>query len=294
MTRAVVLDGYGPPEKLRLTDIEVPAPGPGQIRILPRFSGVGPTDLAIRAGHLSAAFPAAPGTVLGFEAAGVVESAGPGVDDVRDGDEVAVFLPRLGGYAGLVVADHWVPKPPAVDWADAAAAPASGEAAVRVLDQLGVSDGETLLILGAAGSVGTIATQLAVERGAKVIAAVRPADFAAMEQFGATPVDYTSTLAQPVDAVLDASGRSDLRTAVRLAGGPERVITLSDPRGPQLGVALSEVVPAGVRPALQLVMDRLATGRLTLQPHSIVPLAEAAAVHTRLESGAQRGKVLLA
>ena len=114
MTSAVVLDGYGPPEVLRLADIEVAAPGPGQIRVTTRLAGVGPTDLAIRAGHLASVFPAGAGAVLGFEAAGVVESVGAGVDDVRAGDEVAVFLPRLGGYAGLVVADHWVGKPAAV------------------------------------------------------------------------------------------------------------------------------------------------------------------------------------
>ncbi len=296
MTRAILLDRYGSPEVLRLGEAEVGAPGPGQIRVAVRYAGVGPTDLAIRAGHLSAVFPAGPGSVLGFEAAGVVEQVGPEVLDVAEGDEVAVFLPRLGGYAGLVVADFWVAKPASVAWTDAAALPASGEAAVRVLDQLAVTPGETLLLLGGAGSVGVIATQLAVSRGATVVAAVRPADFPLVERLGATPVDYAVPLADAVgavDAVFDAAGKSDLRAAVALAGGAQRVITLSDPRGPQLGVALSGVLPEGVNAALNLVMTRLAAGELTLQPQTVAPLADAARVHAELETGQLRSKALL-
>lgn len=283
MTRAILLHGYGPPDVLRLGETEVAAPGAGQVRVAVRFAGVGPTDLAIRSGRLAARFP---GDVLGFEAAGVVESVGAGVGDVTAGDEVAVFLPGLGGYAELVVADHWVPKPASLSWAAVAALPASGEAAVRVLDQLAVTAGETMLLLGAAGSVGTIATQLAVARGVTVVAAVRPDDFALVEGLGATPVDYHAVPGDRVDAVFDASGRSDLRAAIELAGGPERVITLSDPRGRDLGVRLSEVVPSGVRGALETVM---AAG-LTPREITVAGLAEAAAVHGLLESGSSRTK----
>ena len=294
MTKAILLGGYGGPDVLRLGGTEVGVPGPGQIRLAVRYAGVGPTDLAIRAGHLDAVFPAPPGTVLGFEAAGVVDQIGAGVADVAAGDEVAVFLPRLGGYAEAVVAGFWVRKPADVAWTDAAALPASGEAAVRVLDQLAVTAGETVLVLGGAGSVGRIAVQLAVRTGATVVAAVRPADFAVVRALGATPVDYRDPRAAgPVDAVFDASGRSDLAIAIELAGGPHRVITLSDPRGPALGVRLSDVVPAGVGGALTRVMDLLAAGQLELQPQTVAPLADAASVHARLESGELRGKVLL-
>lgn len=295
MTKAILLGGYGGPDVLRLGETEVGEPGPGQIRLTVRYAGVGPTDLAIRAGHLDAVFPAPPGTVLGFEAAGVVDRVGPGVDDVAAGDEVAVLLPRLGGYAGSVLADFWVRKPAAVAWTDAAALPASGEAAVRVLDQLAVTAGQTVLVLGGAGSVGRIAIRLAVTLGATVVAAVRPADFADVRRLGAEPIDYAEPLAKAgrVDAVFDASGRTDLPAAIELAGSADRVITLSDPRGPGLGVKLSNIVPDLVGAALTRVMTLLAAGELELQPQTVFPLADAAAVHARLESGALRGKALL-
>ena len=294
--RAVVVTGYGRPDVLEAADADRPEPGPGQIRIAVRLAGVGPTDLAIRAGHLRHVFPLADRAILGFEAAGVVDAVGAGVDDVAAGDEVAVYLPGLGGYAEFAVADHWVPKPSGVSWEDAAAVPASGEAAVRVLGLLGVGAGEKLLVLGGAGAVGTIATQLAVAAGATVVSAVREPDFAVVSQLGATPIDYARPLGDSltaVDAVLDASGHADLEAAIRLAGGPERVVTLSDPRGPGLGVTLSDPVPAGVRPALGEVMTRLDDKSLTLRPYAVRPLAEAAAVHAGLESGALRVKVLL-
>src|SRR5689334_10901307 len=92
MARAVTATGYGPRTVLRLGDGVVGDPGPAQIRVAVRFAGVGPTDLAIRAGHLREVYPLRPGGVLGFEAAGTVEEVGTDVADVSPGDEVAVFL----------------------------------------------------------------------------------------------------------------------------------------------------------------------------------------------------------
>ena len=177
MAKAIVLSDYGPPEVLVPGQVEIGPPAADQIRVNVGLAGVGPTDLAIRSGRLKGAFGAQPGSVLGFEASGVVAAAGPDAGDVQPGDAVAVFLPELGGYAEQVLARYWVKVPGPVSPQDAAALPASGEAAARVVDEVGVAPDETVLIAGAAGSVGLIATQLAVARGARVLAAVRPGDF---------------------------------------------------------------------------------------------------------------------
>jgi NADPH:quinone reductase-like Zn-dependent oxidoreductase len=300
MTTAIVLSDYGPPETLVPGEVEVSPPGPGQIRVSVRFAGIGPTDLAIRSGHLKGAFGAHPGSVLGFEAAGVVEAAGQGVDDVRPGDRVAVFLPELGGYAGQVLARYWVKVPAPVSDQDAAALPASGEAAARVVDETGIAAGDTVLVAGAAGSVGLIATQLAVARGARVLAAVRPADFETVTKAGVTPVAYGPGLAasvraaaSSVDAVIDAAGAGLLAAAVDLARGPERVVTLSDPHAADFGVRLSGPDGPHITERLHQVMTALEAGQLTLRAQVVVPLAGAAQVHRDLESGALRAKVLL-
>src|SRR5205807_9147037 len=166
---ACVLTEYGPPDVLEWKDAPMPEPAETQIRIKVRVSGVGPTDLKIRRGDLDGVFPLPEPAVLGFETAGVVDAIGRGVRGVATGDEVAAWLPSLGGYGEYALAAAWTPKPSRVSWSDAGALPASVEAAVGVLRQLGVEEGETLLILGAGGAVGVIATQLAAPQGLHVL-----------------------------------------------------------------------------------------------------------------------------
>src|ERR1700686_2844372 len=137
MPNAIVMTAYGPPEVLKWAGVPLREPGEGQIRVKVKAAGISPTDLALRAGYLKE-IPLPPDAVLGFEAAGTVDAVGPR-------------------------------KPNAVSWIDAAALPSSAEAAVGVLRQLSVKSGETLLLFGGRGSVGIIATQLAVARGVTVI-----------------------------------------------------------------------------------------------------------------------------
>src|SRR5271156_3343575 len=198
MPKAVVLTKYGPPDVLVWSDVPMPEPGHGQVRIRIKAAGVSPTDPKIRRGDLEAVFPLPARAVLGFEAAGVVDALGPSVSGARAGDEVATLLLGLGGYSEYAIASSWAPKPPNVGWADAAALPASAEAAVGILKQLGVSGGETLLILGAAGSVGIIATQLAVANGVKVIGMASPPDHDLLRDLGAVPISYGAGMADRV------------------------------------------------------------------------------------------------
>ncbi|MET0423007.1 MAG: NADP-dependent oxidoreductase [Actinoplanes sp.] len=296
MTYANVLTGHGPPEVLQWAEAEpaVAEPGPGQIRIRVRAAGISPTDLAIRSGVLKA-FPLPPRAVLGFEAAGVVDALGPGVTGVRPGDEVAAFLPGLGGYGELALATVWTAKPAEVSWADAAGLPSSAEAAVGVLRQLGVRDGETMLLLGGGGAVGVLATQLAVASGVRVLSAVGAHDRSLAESLGAEPVDYRewADLTGPIDAVFDAAGKGGLADAVRLAGGPDRVITLSGHEAAQVGVRLSEPTPDRAPDALDVTMPLLAAGKLRLRAHRLVPFDRADEAHRLLETGQLHERVIL-
>jgi NADPH:quinone reductase-like Zn-dependent oxidoreductase len=121
MPNAVVMTGYGPPEVLEWAQVPLPEPGEGQIRIKVKAAGISPTDLVLRAGYLKDAFPLPPGAVLGYEAAGTVDAAGPGVTGTSAGDEVTALLFGLGGYAEYALASIWTRKPQSVSWLDAAA-----------------------------------------------------------------------------------------------------------------------------------------------------------------------------
>jgi NADPH:quinone reductase-like Zn-dependent oxidoreductase len=301
MARACVLAEYGPPTVLEWKDVPVPDPSERQIRIKVRVSGVGPTDLKIRRGDLDGVFPLAEPAVLGFETAGTVDAVGAEVTGAAVGDEVAALLPTLGGYGEYALAAAWTPKPPRVSWDDAAALPASVEAAVGVLRQLEVAGGETLLVLGAGGSVGIIATQLALRQGLRVICAVGERDEALIRELGATPVRYGSALlagvrehTDGVDATLDAAGRGGLQDALALTGGSERVITLADEGAAELGVRLSAPTPDRAPDAVDLGITLLASGELRLRSQRTLPMSAAAEAHRLLEDGEAHEKLLLA
>ena len=301
MPNAVVLTAYGPPDVLFWKDVPMPSPGPGQVRIRVKAAGVSPTDLKIRSGQVPF-FAQPPDAVLGFEAAGVVDALGSSVSGVEEGQEVACLLPppALGGYAEYALAGSWTPKPSNVSWADAAALPTSAEAAVGTLKQLGLAEGETLLVLGAGGSVGMIATQVAVSRGATVVGAAALRDHDFLRELGAVPVLYGPGLvervrevATSVDAVLDAAGKGGLPDAIELAKGTDRVITIADPRAADLGVAFSTGTPDRAPEALDQTLPLVASGALRLRRQRHLPMEQAAEAHRLLEDGGAHEKFVL-
>jgi NADPH:quinone reductase-like Zn-dependent oxidoreductase len=258
------------------------------------------TDLKIRRGDLKAVFPLPEPAVLGFETAGVVDAVGSDVSGVAVGDEVAALLPTLGGYGEYALAAAWTAKPPQTSWSDAGALPASVEAAVGVLRQLDAAEGETLLILGAGGSVGVIATQLALRQGLTVIGAVGAQDEALIRELGATPVRYGTNLlsnvrevAERVDATFDAAGKGGLEDAITLTGGSGRVITLADEHASELGVRLSAPTPDRAPDAVEIGMGLLASGELRLRSQRSLPMSSAAEAHQLLEDGHVHDKLLL-
>jgi NADPH:quinone reductase-like Zn-dependent oxidoreductase len=301
MSRAVVLTAYGPPDVLVWKDVPVPEPGPGQIRIRVKAAGVSPTDLKIRSGEVPF-FAQPPDAVLGFEASGVVDALGSDVTGVEESDEVACLLPPpgLGGYAELALAASWTVKPSNVSWGDAAALPTSAEAAIGTLKQLRLTGGETLLVLGAGGSVGMIATQIAISQGATVVGAAALRDHDMVHELGAVPVLYGPGLAERVrevvpsiDAVLDAAGKGELPDAIDLAGGTDRVITIADPKASELGVAFSAGTPDRAPEALDQTLPLVASGALRLRQQRHLPIEQASEAHRLLEAGAHEKFVLV-
>jgi NADPH:quinone reductase-like Zn-dependent oxidoreductase len=298
MSSAIVLPRFGKPEVLVQSEVKRPEPEPGQIRIQVRAAGLNPTDLKIRRGELP--FVPLP-AVIGYEAAGVVDAVGADVTTAEVGQGVAAWLPTLGGYGEYVVTDQWSPKPDEVSWIDAAALPASAEAAVRVQRQLKLQSGETLLILGGGGAVGVILTQLAVAAGVKVISANGASDDQLLRDLGGIPVRYGEGLAAnvraitpSVDAVVDAAGFGGLAEAVELAGGPRRVLTLADVKNAEPnGVLLSTPGPDSAPDGVGIVLELLAAGKLRLRDSVVYPMAKVAEAHAELEAGRIHRKVVL-
>lgn len=300
MSTAITFSEYGGPEVLSLSEVATPEPGPGQVRIRVRATTVNPIDVRIRAGMMQGVFPVDFPMVPGWDVAGVVDMVGRGA---ADSVGVEVFgVASVGGYSEYALLDRPFTKPKELSFGTAAAMVTVGEAAYRALEHLGVQQGQTLLIHGAAGSVGTIAVQLAAARGITVVGTVAEQDIERLSGLGAVAVRYGEgwvervRTAAPggVDFVFDASGAGVLADSVALAGDAGKVVTIADPSFAQHGVRFTGMDPADRFPeALPQLADLIATGKLDLPVWRTYPLGEAAQAHADIEARRNQGKVVL-
>ncbi|MFF1920148.1 NADP-dependent oxidoreductase [Streptomyces sp. NPDC058221] len=299
---AIVFEEFGGPEVLNPARVEEPYPGPGQVRVKVMAAGVNPMDYKIRNGWMEDMFPTSLPAIPGVEFAGVVDRIGEGVTDVAVGDEVLGWS-ATGSYAQYALADAALvaAKPAELSWEDAAALTIASNTAQRVLDELAVGAGDTLLLHGAAGAVGSAAVQLATARGATVIGTASAANHDYLRVIGATPVAYGEGLVdrvreaapQGVDAVFDVAGRGALPDSIELRGGTtDRIVTIADQAAAAHGVAFSG---GGTRSKEQLAEHaRLAAdGELRVQVERALPLVDAADAQRLSEAGHVRGKLVL-
>jgi NADPH:quinone reductase len=192
--KALTLDALHNPPALR-DDLDAPTPGPGELLVRVQASSVNPVDNAIAAGMLSGMVEHDFPVVLGRDYAGVVEQAGDG-SGYAAGDEVFGFVlhanptVRDGAWAELItVSEDFVARAPAgVDLASAGAAPLAGITAMTAIDALELSEGETLLVVGATGGVGSFAVQLAARAGATIVAPALPEDEEYLRALGVSEV----------------------------------------------------------------------------------------------------------
>jgi NADPH:quinone reductase-like Zn-dependent oxidoreductase len=300
--KAIVFDTFGGTEVLHEAETDVPRPGPGQVRVRVRAVGVNPVDGKIRSGIMENIFPTTLPAVPGGEIAGVVDALGEGVDRLEVGDEVLGWS-DTGAYAqyALATAAVLARKPAGLDWTHAAALPVAGDGADRTLDLLGVKAGETLLVHGASGALGTIAVQLAVARGARVIGTAGPANQDYVASLGATALVYGEGLVERVralapngvDAVLDAAGKGALEDSITLRGGTGRIVTTADFRARELGVVFAEGPQRRSAARLAELAQQAADGTLVTTVGATYPLAEAARAQQASDAGHNRGKLVL-
>jgi NADPH:quinone reductase-like Zn-dependent oxidoreductase len=300
MSTAITFSRYGEPDVLTVAAAEVPQPGPGQVRIRVHAVAVNLIDIKIRSGHMDDIFPISFPVTPGWDVAGVVDAAGENAT-AAVGDEV-FGVATAGGYSEYALLDQPVARPAGVSAETAAALVTVGEAAVRGLRHLDVKAGQTLLIHGAAGSVGTIAVQLAVAQGLTVIGTAAAGDLERVTALGAAAIRYGQGWANRVravapdgiDAVFDTSGAGVLAESVALTGDAGRVITIADEAAAQYGVRFTGADPGDRVPEARAELaDLAASGRLSVPIWRIYPLAQAARAHADLEAGRAHGKIIL-
>jgi NADPH:quinone reductase-like Zn-dependent oxidoreductase len=297
--RAVRFHEFGDPHVLTVEDAPDPHAGPGQIRIRVQAASVNPVDLKIRAGYLDQFMPTTFPAITGTDATGVVDEIGEGVTGVEPGDRV--FGLGQGTVAEYAVLTAWAPVPSSWSVEQAAAAGLVSATAMVSLDTVGVVSGNTVLVEGAAGGVGSAAVQIAVARGATVIGTASEVNHDFLRELGATPVTYGEGLAERVaavapdgvDAALDTAGSGSLADIVAIVGDASRVATIADFGADALGVPL---VAGNVNAAANLAdASRLGeNGSYVPQVQSTYPLEKTADAHAHVQGGHTRGKVVIA
>ncbi|MCO5998679.1 NADP-dependent oxidoreductase [Actinoallomurus rhizosphaericola] len=284
---------FGGPDVLQLIDAEEPHAGPGQVRIAVRAAGVNPVDWRLREGQVLGAHPVELPFGVGQDAAGVVDEVGEGVEGVEVGDHV--FGEGTSTYAEFAVLSAWARMPDGLTFEEAAGYPSVVETALRIIREVGVRPGQTLLVSGASGGVGSAVLQIARDRGIAVIGTAGAANQDYLRSLGARATTYGEGWVERVrrlgrvDAALDLAGSGVIRELVELTGDPQKVISIADLGAPELGVRFSGVA-GSVPDALAEAAGLIARGRLHIPVQKSYTLAEAAAAHIDSQAGHTRGR----
>jgi NADPH:quinone reductase-like Zn-dependent oxidoreductase len=306
MPRAVRFDHYGDIDVLNVVDVERPVPGSGQVLVRVKAAGINPGEASIRKGLLDDRWPATFPSGEGSDLAGVVEELGPGVDQFAVGDEVLGWTDERASQAEYVVtpADQLVPKPAGVSWEAAGSLFVAGATAYAAVRAVGVSDGDTVVVSGAAGGVGTLAVQLAANAGAsKVIGLASESHHQWLRDHGVIPVVYGDCVADrirdaaggQVDAFVDTFGGGYVELAIEQLGvAPDRVDTIIDYAAAEKYGAKTDASMAGASAAVMAelagMIDR---GELEVPIADVYPLDRVRDAYTELEQRHTLGKIVL-
>lgn len=304
--RTVRFHEYGEPaDVLRLDRVAVPSPGPGRIRVIVHACGLNPADWALCRGLFPGDLPRG----IGLDLSGTVEAVGEGVAGVAVGDRVLGTADyagaRVAGASDRAIMDRWTGVPAGLDLVQAAALPLAVETAYRSVDSLGVAAGHTLLVHGAGTMVGFAAVQIALLRGARVIATAGDTYAGQLRALGAAVTSYgegmagrvTEAAGGPVDLALDTAPVSGaLPSLIQAAGGnPRRVLTVSDfAAAAELGVRDSFHEDPTLRyDVLGEFAQRAADGQFTIPVGRTFALEDWRAALDISQSGQARGKLVL-
>lgn len=300
MSKAVRFNEYGGRNVLRVVDVPVPEPGDGQVLVQVKAAAINPGETKIREGLLRERWPATFPSGQGSDLAGVVAGIGSGVDGFTIGDEVLGFTDSRASHAEHVVvpAANLTAKPANVSWEVAGSLAIAASTAYAAVRAVSPKPGETVVVAGATGGVGSVAVQLARRTGADVLGIAGPTNYDWLAGHGVEPVAYGEDLADRLraaktDALVDAHGGGYVRLAVDLGVPPDRINTVVDfPAVAEYGVqaAGSDVKSA---PVLAELVGLVASGELEMPIAATFPLDDVRAAYERLEQGRVLGKIVL-
>lgn len=303
MPKAVRFNEYGGVEVLQVVDVPQPVPGEGEVLVRVIAAGINPGESKIREGLLRERFPATFPSGEGSDLAGVVEEVGPGVGEVSLGDEVIGWTDNRASHAELVTVEaaNLVPKPDDVPWKVAGALFVAGVTAYAATRAAKLQPGDTVVISGAGGGVGSIASQLAKHADAGVIGLAGEHNHAWLVDHGVIPVEYGDGVADRiravighVDAFIDTVGGGYVKLAIDLGVDPNRIDTIADFEAvEQYGVKAEGNASGASARVLGELAELVATGQLEVPIANVYPLSAVQDAYRELEQGHTHGKIVL-
>ena len=304
MPRAVRFNQYGGLDVLQVVEVERPIAGPGKVLVRVKAAGINPGEASIRKGLFAERWPATFPSGQGSDLAGVVEEVGPGVTNVAVGDEVIGFTNERSSQAELVVveAGNLVPRPANVSWEQAGALFVAGTTAYAAVRSVALNAGDTVVVSGAAGGVGSLAVQLARNVDARVIGLAGAANQKWLTEHGVIPIAYGDGVEEriraacggKVDAFIDTFGGGYVELALKLGVAKSRIDTIIDfAAAAKYGVKTEGNHEAANAEILAQLAGLLSAGRLEIPIAKVYPLADVREAYRELEQRHTRGKIVL-
>jgi NADPH:quinone reductase-like Zn-dependent oxidoreductase len=304
MPRAVRFNEYGGIDVLRVVEVDRPVPSAGQALVQVKAAGINPGEAAVREGFMHQRWPATFPSGEGTDFAGVVTETGDGVDGFGPGDEVIGYTDNRASHAEFVVADagNLTPKPPNVPWEVAGALPVAGFTAYAAVRAVSPGQGDTVVVSGAAGGVGSITVQLARHTGATVIGLASEPNHPWLSDHGVVPVTYGEGVADrireasgaKVDAFIDTFGAGYVELALELGVRPERINTIANFQAvDKYGVKAEGNMAGASAEVLAELAGLIDKGLLEIPIARVYPLDQVQDAYRELERRHTRGKIVL-
>ncbi|MEJ1969467.1 MAG: NADP-dependent oxidoreductase [Rhizomicrobium sp.] len=304
MPRAVRFDKYGDVDVLRVVEVDRPVPGPDQVLIRVKAAGINPGEAGIREGAMAERWPATFPSGQGSDLAGVVEEVGNAVKSVTVGDEIIGFTNNRASQAELVVVDagNLTPRPAHVSWEQAGALFVAGTTAYATVRAVSLKAGDTVVVSGAAGGVGSIAVQLARIAGAKVLGLAGAENHAWLTKHGVIPIAHGDGVAEriraasgnKIDAFIDTFGSGYVELALQLGVAPDRIDTIIDfAAAAKFKVKTDGNGAAANAEVLAELAGLIDTGRLEIPIAKVYPLDDVREAYRDLARRHTHGKIVL-
>ena len=303
--KAIVVHEYGGPEVLKYEDAPRPEPKENEALVRVIAAGVNPVDALIRSGKYAKFFGTTLPLIPGYDIAGIVERTGAKITKLKAGDSIYAYVLWGGGYAEYAVATEGeaTAKPKSLNYIEAAAVPLAALTAWQALiDAAKLGAGQTVLIHGGSGGVGSMAIQIAKARGAKVIATASTPNQELLKQLGADmTVDYTKTkfedVAKDVDVVLDSVGKDTLARSYGVVRKGGIITTLvAEPDQSELDKHGIRGAAISVKPnasELAEITKLIEEKKITPVVSQVLPLTEAVKAQEQAATRHTRGKIVL-